>query len=198
MKLNRMERWVVNNPLRVIEQRFHIGWMKKRRPLPPGGTHLELGCGRGAGARLILDEFQPSRLCALDLDMGMVQRAKTFLTPLGGDRVTLMVGDALCIPFATASFDAVFGFGVLHHVVHWRGAVNEIARVLKTGGTFFLEELYPTLYQNAITKRFLLHPEEDRFYRDDLWRALKGARIPIREALELKKLGLIAVAVKET
>ena len=197
MKLNRMERWVVNNPLRVLEQGIQVGWMKKRHPLLPGGTCLELGCGRGAGARLILDAFQPSRLYALDLDSRMVQKAKAYLSPTEHDKITLMVGDAFSLPFAPASLDAVFNFGVLHHVVDWRGALKEVARVLKTGGTFFLEELYPALYQNAITKRFLLHPEEDRFCRDDLWQELEKMKMPFRDALELKKLGVLGVAVKE-
>lgn len=197
MKLNRTERWVVNNPLRVLEQRVQVGWMKKRHPLLSGGTYLELGCGRGAGARLILDAFQPSRLYALDLDIRMVQKAKAYLGPTEHDRITLMVGDALCLPFAPASLDAVFGFGVLHHVVDWRGAVREIARVLKTGSVFFLEELYPALYQNVVTKRFLLHPEEDRFCRDDLWQELRDTKMSVRDALEFKKLGILGVAVKE-
>jgi ubiquinone/menaquinone biosynthesis C-methylase UbiE len=197
MKLNRMERWVVNNPLRVFEQRIQVAWMKKRHPPLSGGTCLELGCGRGAGARLILDAFQPSRLYALDLDIRMVQKAKAYLSPTEHEKITLLVGDAFSLPFASASLDAVFNFGVLHHVVNWRGALKEIARVLKTGGTFFLEELYPALYQNAITKRFLLHPEEDRFYRDDLWQELEEMKMPLRDALELKQLGVLGVAVKE-
>lgn len=197
MKLNRMERWVVNNPLRVLEQRIQVGWMKKRHPLLPGGTYLELGCGRGAGARLILDAFGPSRLYATDLDIRMVQRAKIYLASSEHEKITLMAADAFSLPFAPASFDAVFDFGVLHHVVDWRGAVKEIARVLKTGGAFFLEELYPALYQNAITKRFLLHPEEDRFYREDLWQELKEMKVSVRDALELKAMGILGVAIKE-
>ena len=65
-------------------------------------------------------------------------------------------------------FDAVFIFGGLHHIPHWRGALTEISRVLKPSGMFIFEELYPSLYQNFITKHILLHPKKDRFYSDDL------------------------------
>ncbi|MGV8074081.1 MAG: hypothetical protein AB2L11_05960 [Syntrophobacteraceae bacterium] len=59
MKFNWAERWVVNNPSRVFQQGFEIRWMKKVWPLRPDSTVIEIGCGRGAGAGLILDEFQP-------------------------------------------------------------------------------------------------------------------------------------------
>ena len=59
MKLNWAERWAVNNPLRVLEQAIEIRRLKRMLPLPPGFTALEIGCGRGAGARVILREFRP-------------------------------------------------------------------------------------------------------------------------------------------
>ena len=196
MKLNRIERWVVNNPLRVLEQRIQIGWLKKTMSLKEGAEILEIGCGRGAGARLIFEAFQPSRLYALDLDSRMVQKARTYLTPEEDKHIMLLVGDALNLPFENGSLDAVFGFGFLHHVVNWRGALSEIARVLRTGGVYFSEELYPACYQNFLTRRMLVHPEEDRFQSHDLREGLKEMNIPIRKALEHPYLGILAVAVK--
>jgi len=42
--------------------------------------------------------------------------------------------------FANASKDVVIIFGVLHHIPDWRTAIDEIVRVLKSGGSLFLEE----------------------------------------------------------
>jgi ubiquinone/menaquinone biosynthesis C-methylase UbiE len=107
------------------------------------------------------------------------------------------VGDALCLPLKDESMDAVFGFGVLHHVPNWRGSLAEFARVLKVGGVYFMEELYPALYQNAITKRILLHPSEDRFLSHDLRQWLEAVRMPVQDAIECQKLGILGVAVKQ-
>lgn len=196
MKLNWAERWVVNMPTQVLKQRLEIRWMKRKGPLGEGAKALEVGCGRGAGAYLINETFRPALFHALDLDVKMVLKAKVYLSRRNEGRVSLSVGDVFYLPFKNNALDAVFGFGVLHHVPDWRGAVREIARVLKTGGHYFIEELYPTLYQNFITKHILLHPKEDRFLSKDLKTALKSAGLPLRDALELKKAGILGVAIK--
>jgi ubiquinone/menaquinone biosynthesis C-methylase UbiE len=94
-------------------------------------------------------------------------------------------------------FDAVFGFGVLHHVPDWKGGLAEIVRVLKKGGCYFFEELYPALYQNVITRHILLHPAENRFKSQDWKNALQEMKLQEQKSVELKKLGILGVAIKE-
>ncbi len=196
MKLNWAERWVVNNPLRVFQQMIEIKWLKGAMPLKPGGTILEVGCGRGAGAKLILKEFQPSRLHILDLDIEMMIKAKIFLSMPPKNNVNLFVGDSINLPFKTDTLDAVFGFGFLHHVPDWRRALSEIARVLKASGVYYIEELYPGLYQNVITKHLLFHPEHDRFHSHDLMAGLNEVGLCLKRTYEWRKMGLLGVAIK--
>lgn len=197
MKLNWAERWVVNSPMQVMKQRIEIHWLKKMMSLEQGSMVLEIGCGRGAGAKLIFQEFQPSFLHALDLDVQMVQAAKGYLSSEEREKISLSAGDVIRLPFREGSIDAVFGFGVLHHVPDWRSALAQIAMVLKPGGPYFIEEYYPTAYQNVITKHILVHPRQDRFLSHDLREATKAVKLPIRGAIEFKKLGILGVAVKE-
>ena len=178
-------------------QRGEIHLLKKKFHLKEGARVLEVGCGRGAGARLILKAFRPSSLYALDLDIQMVQKARAYLSINETKRVSLCAGDVFQLPFKDRALDAVFGFGVLHHVPDWQGAAAEIARVLRDGGIYFVEEFYPSAYQNFITKHLLVHPTEDRFFSDDLRTALEEMNLPVRDAIDLKKIGIVAVAVKE-
>ena len=194
MKLNWAERWVVNNPLRVFQQHIEVNWLRQMMPLKTGTTILEVGCGRGAGAKLIQSVFKPSRLHILDLDVEMMHKAKKYLSSTSLSSLNLLVGDSIALPFKTGRLDALFGFGFLHHVMDWRRALLEIARVLKPGGVYYMEELYPSLYQNAITKHILLHPEHDRFTSRNLRTEMEAAGLNLVNAFELKKLGILGAA----
>ena len=197
MKLNWAELLVVNNPSRVVQQRLEIGWMKKQANLPAGGSFLEIGCGRGAGASIIRSRFSPRLLYAMDLDHLMIGRAIRYLGLRESRNICFCVADAADLPYPDGAFDAVFGFGVLHHVPDWQAALAEVARVLKPRGTYFLEELYPSLYQNFITRHILLHPTENRFGSRELKKALDKANLSVKSSLELKLFGILAVLRKQ-
>lgn len=186
----------MNNPVRVLEQSAQVRWMKHVAPLDPGATVLEVGCGRGAGAALILEAFQPERVSATDLDFDMIRKARRYLTSTQKDRVNLAVADAASLPFRRATFDAAFVFGVLHHVPDWRRGLSQIARVIKPHGLLYLEELYPTLYQNFITRHILVHPTENRFNSSDLKEGLLAEGFSVLGMRELKLVGMLAVLRK--
>ena len=197
MKLNWAERWAVNNPGRIIEQRLEIRAFCQMKQVSPGARVLEIGCGRGAGAQLLLEKYEPAALHLLDLDIEMIVKARRRLAQHNRTRVFSFVGDALHLPYRDQTFDALFGFGVLHHVPDWRGGLAEIARVLKPGGCYFFEELYPSLYQNFITRHILLHPTENRFKSEDWISALRQQNLRVIKTFEQKMLGILGAAVKE-
>jgi len=58
-----------------------------------GGRALEIGCGRGVGVEIILDQFAAASVDAFDLDPRMIERARKRLGAMR-DRVRLSVGDA--------------------------------------------------------------------------------------------------------
>jgi SAM-dependent methyltransferase len=196
-KLNWGERLAVNTPVRVVQQRFEINWMAKVCPAREFARALEVGCGRGAGARLIRKSFRPVELHTTDLDVEMMQKALRYLSLSERESIHLCAADLLALPYPEASMDAVFGFGVLHHIPDWRSGLREVARVLKPGGFYFLEEIYPTLYQNVITRHILVHLHRDRFDGADLRFALKEANLTLNAEWEVKYIGIIAVARKE-
>jgi len=196
MKLNWVERWFVNSPFRLATQYLEMKWFKKTMTMNAGADVLEMGCGRGAGARLIIENFKPARLYLLDLDVLMIKKARTYLSDVKAEIILFGVGNVNSLPFEDDSLDAVFGFGFLHHVLDWRHGLREIARVLKKGGVYYLEEFYPELYQNFITKRLLVHPEYDRFKSKDLHDALARINLTLIQTLESKHLGILGIGVK--
>lgn len=189
MKLNLAERWMVNSPVRLALQRRVLGQMLAMARPAPGGDVLEIGCGRGEGGRLLRERTRPRRLLLMDMDPAMARLAR-----LRGENV--LVGDAEALPLKSASLDAVFGFGFLHHVPDWRAALGEVARVLRSGGVYFLEEYYPATYQNLLTRHVLAHPAQDRFHGPDLHDGLERAGLGLLACRERSWWGIVAAARK--
>ena len=96
---------------------------------------LEIGCGSGYGAYL-LNQLDPKSYIGLDVMEEQIKLAR-----MKYPQYSFLLQDAADLSqFASASKDVVIIFGVLHHIPDWRKAIDEIARVLKPGGSLFLEE----------------------------------------------------------
>jgi len=131
---------MMNNPLRRALQRHFEGprFLQMGGTLP-GAKVLEIGCGQGVGAEIILDMFGAASVDAFDLDAQMVAIARRRLISRGSE-VRLWVGDAIDINAPEGTYDAVFDFGIIHHVSKWQRVLAEANRVLRPEGLLFAEE----------------------------------------------------------
>lgn len=165
----------MNNPVRAaVQRRFEAARLMRIGGAMEGGMALEIGCGRGIGAELILDIFGADTVDGFDLDPRMVAQARVRLAPRA-PRTQLWVGDATAIPAPDTTYDAVFDFGVVHHVPRWRLALAEVRRVLKPGGRFYAEEVVGPFLSNPIVRRLFEHPQSDRFNTDEFRAGLDEA-----------------------
>jgi len=186
MLLNRVEYALMNNPLRAaIQRHFEAARLLCMGGPMEGGAALEIGCGRGVGAQLILDVFRAQVVDAFDLDPRMVAHARKRLEPRGA-RARFWVGDATSIAAPDATYDAVFDFGIVHHIPRWRMALAEVRRVLKPGGRFYAEEVLRAFIQHPITRRLLEHPQADRFDRQAFHTALTEVGLDVTNAMDLR------------
>ena len=194
MQLNRLEKWMMNNPVRARMQRREARELLKMGGPVAGGHVLEVGCGRGVGTEIVLDVFGAARVDAFDLDPDMVRRAQQRLASRG-DRVRIWQGDATRIDAPDASYDAVFDFAIIHHVPSWRDALAEIARVLKPGARFYCEEILRDFIEHPVWRRLLDHPMDDRFDHDEFRAALEGGGFEMVESRDVR--GQMAFFVAE-
>lgn len=149
---------------------------RQRLGLGPGRRVLELGCGAGDFSRRLATTG--AGVVALDLSP-----AQALLASVGcpGGNPRFAAGDAVALPFADGSFDAVAGNAVLHHL-DLGPALAEIARVLKpAGGLFFAEPnlLNPQVWLEKrirwIGRRLDNSPDETAFLRHGLAARLAAA-----------------------
>ena len=196
MRLNRVEFALMNNPVRAaVQRRVEARRLLEMGGAMNGGTALEIGCGRGVGVEIILDRFGAERVDAFDLDFRMVDRARRRLRSRG-ERVRLWTGDATSIPADDDTYDAVFDFGIIHHVPSWRDAIAEVERVLRPRGRFYAEEVFGKLISRRSVKRLLEHPEHDRFDHDQFCISLTEAGLELIASSQLWGAGGWFVAEK--
>ena len=167
-----------------------------------GQRVLEVGCGLGtdllqfatAGARVVGVDISAQSLALA------VRQFRTFETP--GDFIQT---DAESLPFAEASFDAVYSFGVLHHTPDTQNAIDECLRVLRPGGQFILMLYNRRSWQIAVepylvaVKRRLLGQQLPNGVLDpgETARRYDGAENPLGKAYSPAEVGGMLGAFEE-
>src|SRR5262249_22622862 len=122
--------------------------------------------------------FGAARVVGIDADPAQIERARARTVDLA-DRAEFQVADAAALPFPAERFDAVFEFAVLHHVVGWRQALGEIARVLVPGGRFYFEDLQKRLVLSRPFRALFDHPKDAQFEGYEFFGALRAAGLSL-------------------
>lgn len=142
-----------------------------------------LDLGAGAGEASLFFASRGARVTALDISLGQ-------LGLLAGEArrrdaaMSMVLAPGEGLPFADATFDLVYGYGVLHHI-EFRQAIPEVRRVLKPGGRAAFVE--PLMYNPLIwVYRWMASgwrsPDEYPFSRSDIrWVTSQLARGGHRE-----------------
>ena len=103
----------------------------RRANLPAQGCLLDLGTGTGDLARLGLRKCSGCQVTAADFTLEMMQEGRKKASPVG---LEWSAADALNLPFASESFDAVVSGFLLRNVTDVKRSLHEQGRVLKPGG----------------------------------------------------------------
>jgi SAM-dependent methyltransferase len=149
-----------------------------RLGIKPGTTVIDVGAGAGRhsyeayrrGADVIAFDQNAEELAEVDTmlqAMGQVGEAPA------SAKAQVVAGDALALPYPDGTFDVVIASEILEHVPDDRGAIAELVRVLRPGGSL------------AITvPRWL--PEKICWLLSDAYHANEGGHIRIYQADELR------------
>lgn len=194
MKLNRIEKMLMNNPGRALLQHWYEAPLLERLGgNVKGMCVLEVGCGRGVGIEVLIQRLGAREVIGIDVDPDMIKLARKRLVAYPAERVSLVVGDITSLPMENESFDAVFDFGIIHHVPEWQVAVSEIYRVLRLEGRFFFEEATKQALRRW--RIFLDHPTTNRFTSREFIEELERQRIIVEKNFVERVYGDFVIGV---
>lgn len=130
--------WCLLIPLRplVLAPRTIV----ERLELRPDAQVLELGPGPGYFSPAVAAALPEGRLVLADIQPEMLAMARKRLQRRGLTNVSYHCADAVALPLAEASCDAVLLVAVLGEVPDRAACVREICRVLKPGGLLSVTE----------------------------------------------------------
>jgi ubiquinone/menaquinone biosynthesis C-methylase UbiE len=108
----------------------------------PEGVIVDIGCGPGYLVAAIAKSFPNIRIIGVDISKEMVQLATDSAYSLSlSEQVQFRQGDVKELPFQDNSVDFAVSTLSLHHWTEPRQALEEIHRILRTGGQFLIFDL---------------------------------------------------------
>ena len=198
-RLTRQEKVFINSFVeRGILKKLVFPSAAKLAAPPSGGRMLEIGCGEGAGAEYILENFQPENIVCLDIDSGQIARAQRRLEKYPSEQVSIIEADIRSHGLTEAEFDAVFTFNMLHHIIEWKDVLGEISRLLKPGGVFYMGEPVRIPLVSDILKILVKHPKEAAFSRKELKAELEAVNMEWLDHVQIPGIYVILAARKIT
>lgn len=189
MELNKIELYFMNNPMRRwlqknIEFKTFKEFLEKQHLSLEGKVILDAGCGSGYSTKLI-EQFAPTELIGFDIMPLQIEKAKQTYPKLN-----FFVGNVLETHLDSNKFDAVFVFGILHHIPQWKDAIRELYRVLKPGGVLLLEDFNKDASRFFATYMKFDHPPEAYFSWDEFTQHLEETGFGILEQKRIISKGV--------
>src|SRR5438105_12886814 len=102
----------------------------------PADRVLDLGCGAGWATRLLAARVPQGRVSGVDISDEMIERARR--SSASFSNIEFAVGSSEKMPSADDSFDKALSIESFYYYPDQGAALNELRRVLKPGGRFFL------------------------------------------------------------
>ena len=159
------------------------------------GVVLEVGPGPGYLGLEWLKLTQGTMLKGMDISQDMIKIAEKNAGEYGlSDRVEYVLSSGEKIPFEEKTFDAVFTNGSLHEWSEPQKTFDEIWRVLKPGGRFFISDLRRDM--SFLVRWFLWINTKPKEIRPGLITSINAAYTPdeLRELVKDTKLSKCEVS----
>lgn len=143
---------------------------------------LEVGCGRGGGAKLLSETKKPEKYIAIDLSKSSINFCQR---QLNQDNLVFEEADAQKLPYPDCSFDVVINVESSHCYKKMGKFLSEVQRVLKPGGHFCFCDIRTQKKEKKTRELFQRYFTIDRW--DDISEhtvgALQQSEIIVRQGI---------------
>jgi ubiquinone/menaquinone biosynthesis C-methylase UbiE len=110
---------------------------------------VDVGCGPGRYALLLLQMLPQLHLICLDQNSKMIAETTRLLLGANIDRFKAVIADAAELPLDSNSVDVVFVFNAVHHFI-MPAFLRQARRVLKADGTIVIYTRLPSQNETSI------------------------------------------------
>ena len=108
--------------------------------------------------------------------------------------LTCEVMDAVALNFPDNRFDAVFDFGIIHHIPNWRNCIEELSRILKPTGRLILEEFSIDSFSTGVGRLWQImfcHPYKSMYTTEEFTDFVSISGFEILNYKELNPLKML-------
>ena len=110
--------------------------------IPAGSTVLDLGCGGGTDSLIAATKTGPTgQVHGVDFSRSMLSQACAGAAEAGAHNVEFREAEGQRIPFADGTFDVALVNGIFNLNPNRHGLFQELARVIRPGGTLYGGEI---------------------------------------------------------
>ena len=129
-------------PLPAVEAFTGVSNVSIFAEIPAGATVADVGCGAGLDTLIAAGRAGPQgRVLGIDFSLAMLERAGESSRALGAANMAFVRADAERLPVASASVGVVLVNGIFNLNPHRDAIFQELARIVKPGGSVFGAEL---------------------------------------------------------
>ncbi|SDR30493.1 class I SAM-dependent methyltransferase [Natronobacterium texcoconense] len=149
-----------------------------RMPVEEGDTILDLGTGSGYALRALRETANTGPSYGLDGSPEMVRNARDYTDE---DDIEYVCGDFDDLPFEDDSIDHVWTMEAFYYAANPHNTLEEIARILRPGGTFYCAVNYYEENVHSHEWQEKISVEMTRWDREQYREAFREAGLHVAE-----------------
>jgi len=119
---------IIDDVTKIIKH--YSGLLEEKR------RFLDFGCGSGFLSEVVFENKIFEYGTGIDVSWAQID---LYNRKFNNEKFKALVGDVMNFPHGDSTFDMAGCYSVLHHILDYKAVINEVTRVLKSGGILYVD-----------------------------------------------------------